>query len=309
MTQARTISVVIPFYDGGATIQRAIDSIEAQTRRPAEIVVVDDGSPTSLPELRSTLPLVVASHPTNRGIPAARNTGIAAATGEWIGFLDQDDEWEPTKLERQVARMEAHEGRAIVFGTLRHEGPGVRAWDWPPARAIRRIRAGGDRAMAALVHWGNAAPFVTLLLPRVVFERVGPLDESLRGGSDDYEYVIRAVAEGVPLVHDGGAYSAVHHFTGRNYSAHAPRWLEDNFQLIERLAERYPLVAAWRARALARVEYTYGRHHDRTGESAAARERYIEAARLDPRWWKPRAARMWLRLPRRVRAWVERRMK
>ena len=300
------VSVVIPFYRGADTIERAVRSIAAQTRRPREIVVVDDGSPEPLPEIASDVPLRRVRHETNRGIPAARNTGIRAAAGSWIGFLDQDDEWVEDKLERQwaVAQAAAGDEPPVVFGRLFHTGAGRAPWVWPRKRSIAPLERGGDAALREIMRSGNAAPMVTLLVARATLERHGELDESLRGGSDDYEYLLRVVAAGVPLRYDGGGregYSAVHHFTGSNYSAHAPRFLKDDLELVDALARRYPLVARRADRLKARTHYMLARHHDRAGERAAASTHYAQASRLDPAWPPPRLARMALALPQPVR--------
>lgn len=305
------MSVVIPYYRGADTIERAVRSIERQTVRPAEIVLVDDASPTPLPTLGAEVPIRVVRHDANRGIPAARNTGIGAAAGDWIGFLDQDDEWVPDKLERQMplARRDAAGALPVVFGRLHHTGGGVRPWTWPAARTARRLEAGGDAAMRALARAGMAAPIVTLLVARETLDRVGRLDETLTGGADDYDLVLRLVAEGVPFRFDGDGpegHTAVHHFTGANYSAHAPRWLADDLVLIERLAERYPLVARWKAELLAQIHYTFGRHHDRSGSPMRARRHYAEARSLRPAWAKPHLALLRLALPGPARRAIER---
>lgn len=293
------VSVVIPFYDGAATLQRAVASIARQSTPPGEIVVVDDGSPAPLPDVEAgSVAVRVVRHAVNRGIPAARNTGVAAARGSLLAFLDQDDEWAPDKLERQLA-VHAAAPDAVVFGRLRHRAA-EREWSWPPDRAVARIERGGDAALRALIRWGNAVPFVTLLVPRAVFEGAGALDETLRGGADDYEFVLRLVAEGVPLRFDGGGatgWSAVHHYTGANFSAHAPRWLGDDFVLIDRLAERYPLIGARADAARARFHYTMARHHESAGEGGEAARHYARATRLAPLWPKPRLARLRLLLP------------
>lgn len=311
-----TVSVVIPFYNGAAIIERALRSLETQTRPPAEVIIVDDGSPEPLPQIRSPLPIRHLRHDSNRGIPGARNTGIRAATSTWIAFLDQDDEWVPDKLERQLevagasgssgssgdtgSGGEAGGAAPVVFGRLLHTGSNREPFVWPPAPAVPVLEEGGDQAMSVFVRRGNAAPIVTLLVPRRAFERYGLLDEGLRGGGDDFELLLRLVSEGVPLRYDrGGAhgYSAVHHFTGRNYSGHAPRFLEDALHLVPDLAARYPLVRRHEAPLLARAHYGLGRHHHRSGERARAIERYRQAARLDPRWLRPYLARVALRLP------------
>lgn len=86
------ISVIIPVYNGGKFIQRCLDSVFAQSHQPAEIIVVDDGSndetPSILAGYSSRIRLIQQE---NRGRSAARNAGMAAATGDYIAFLDADD--------------------------------------------------------------------------------------------------------------------------------------------------------------------------------------------------------------------------
>jgi glycosyltransferase involved in cell wall biosynthesis len=98
-----TITVVIPAYNTAEYIGRAIDSVLAQTRRPDEIIVVDDGSTDDTSGIVETYGSQVRLiRRENAGVSAARNTGINAATGEWIAFLDGDDEWLKEKLQLQV---------------------------------------------------------------------------------------------------------------------------------------------------------------------------------------------------------------
>lgn len=303
------VAVVIPFYEGHETIQRAVDSLNRQTLPPAEIVVVDDASPRPFRpgDIRSAVPLRTVSHDHNRGIPAARNSGIRAATSDWLGFLDQDDEWAPDKLERQWSRVEqsGSDEELVIFGRLLMETGEGPPYLLPPRRAIAALEAGGRRAARAFVVHGNVAPMVTLLIPRAVFDRYGSMDESLRGGADDAELVLRLVGEGVHFRFDDepGAdrWSAAHRFTGRNYSVHAPRWIADQLDFFPRLAERYPVLKPFRDAYLARARYTLGRHHDRRGEAEAARAEYRRARRLDPRWWRPWVARARLAAPTPVR--------
>ena len=97
-----TISVIIPAWNAERHIVRAIRSVLAQTRPADEIIVVDDGSIDGTAEaVRTFGDQVRLIRQPNGGASVARNTGIAAATGEWIAFLDADDEWLPEKLELQ----------------------------------------------------------------------------------------------------------------------------------------------------------------------------------------------------------------
>ncbi len=101
-----TISVVIPYYNGSRTIGEALASIRAQTLQPNEIVIVDDASKpeeaAALDQIALPLGAVVIHNSRNGGPSVARNTGIARAKSEWIAFLDCDDLWAPTKLQRQA---------------------------------------------------------------------------------------------------------------------------------------------------------------------------------------------------------------
>lgn len=103
------ISVVIPAYNAGPYIGRAIESVLNQTVLPAEILIVDDGSTDNTIEVVGSYGnRVRLIEQANAGASAARNAGIEAATGEWIAFLDGDDEWIPEKLERQIELLARH---------------------------------------------------------------------------------------------------------------------------------------------------------------------------------------------------------
>lgn len=99
------ISVVIPTRSRPALVIRALKSVLAQTLKPLEIIVVIDGpDEATLKALKSIKneKLKIMALPENLGKADARNVGIKAASGEWIAFLDDDDEWLPEKLEKQI---------------------------------------------------------------------------------------------------------------------------------------------------------------------------------------------------------------
>lgn len=111
-----TVSVVIPVHNGSATIAAAIDSALRQTRRPLEILVVDDASTDSTRSVvdalagTSEVPVRLLATPVNGGPGVARNVGWDAAAGDLVAFLDADDVWHPQKLEIQVPVMESAPG-------------------------------------------------------------------------------------------------------------------------------------------------------------------------------------------------------
>jgi glycosyltransferase involved in cell wall biosynthesis len=102
------VSVVIPTYNRAAVVQSAIESVLAQTFSDLEIIVVDDGSSVGTGQiLRETYGGRIRYFAqANQGASAARNKGIAEARGEWIAFLDSDDQWEKDKLEWQLKALE-----------------------------------------------------------------------------------------------------------------------------------------------------------------------------------------------------------
>jgi glycosyltransferase involved in cell wall biosynthesis len=110
------VSTVIPTYNRRTQVLRAIDSVLAQTVPADEIIVVDDGSTDgSVEAIRSRYASrVKVFRQENRGVSAARRRALEETRGEWIAFLDSDDEWLPTKLERQ---FEAFAAFGDGFGT------------------------------------------------------------------------------------------------------------------------------------------------------------------------------------------------
>jgi glycosyltransferase involved in cell wall biosynthesis len=101
------VSVIIPTYNRAALVGEALASVQAQSFRDFEVLVVDDGGTDATPEVLAACRGVrVLRHPRRRGVSAARNTGINAARGEWLAFLDSDDLWRPDKLARQIFLLE-----------------------------------------------------------------------------------------------------------------------------------------------------------------------------------------------------------
>ena len=97
-----SISVVIPAYNSGKYIPRAIESVLTQTLKPDEIFIVDDNSTDDTAKIVRQFDSVRYIHQAHAGASTARNIGIEAATSEWIAFLDADDEWLPEFLHKQI---------------------------------------------------------------------------------------------------------------------------------------------------------------------------------------------------------------
>jgi len=101
------VSVVIPVLNREELLLRALASVYAQTLTPEEVIVVDDGSDVSLVAvLEEKYPQVKLLRQPNSGVSRARNFGVNQASGDWIAFLDSDDEWQPKKLQAQAKALD-----------------------------------------------------------------------------------------------------------------------------------------------------------------------------------------------------------
>ena len=121
-----SITVIVPTYNCGRFIAESIQSILAQTLQPEEIIVVDDGSTDNTEEVVGTFtdPRIRYIRQQNAGVSVARNTGLAAARGEYISFLDADDRWRPTFLEKLHAVVSHDTQLVCAFANfIRFEHP------------------------------------------------------------------------------------------------------------------------------------------------------------------------------------------
>jgi glycosyltransferase involved in cell wall biosynthesis len=175
------VSVVIPTHNRAHLIQRALRSVLEQTVQDWECFVVDDGSvddTESVVRAIGDARVQYLRHPVNRGGSAARNTGIRAAQGKWVGFLDSDDEWLPRKLERQLAQLEASElpDLALVysgFTTVRGDS------ETPPTAPVYRGRVFDQLLRSNVIGSTSLA-----LVRRDVLLALGGFDEALPAKQD-----------------------------------------------------------------------------------------------------------------------------
>lgn len=176
------VSVVVPVFNGERFLAAALDSVSAQTYRPVEVIVVDDGSTDRSPEIARSRPVRYLRQ-SNCGVAAARNAGIAAARGTLVAFIDQDDEWEPHKLTTQVGHLLDRPDLGFVLARLQ--------WFLEPGTA----KPPWLREEWLTVSTPGYAPGV-LLARRELFDRLGSYDESYEVGSDT-EWMVRARDAGV----------------------------------------------------------------------------------------------------------------
>jgi glycosyltransferase involved in cell wall biosynthesis len=182
------VSVIIPAYNAEAFVEEAVRSVFAQTYRDFEIIVVDDGSTDGTPDVvRSLEGSVRLIRQRNQGLPAARNAGAAAATGEWLAFLDADDIWLPDKLERQMRRAD---GSVVLIYTDRYNF-GARG-DLPEVQGLVTPLLEGE-IFESLLYFGNFITASSVLIQRRVFNGLGGFYEKLKA-AEDWDLWIRCAA-------------------------------------------------------------------------------------------------------------------
>jgi glycosyltransferase involved in cell wall biosynthesis len=120
---APKFSVIIPTYNRGEFVVKAVESVINQTFKDVEILVIDDGSTDNTRTiLKPYAHIVRYFYQENMGVSAARNTGINRAGGEWLAFLDSDDEWRPEYLSRQIERTAGVTGICMQAANCRFTG-------------------------------------------------------------------------------------------------------------------------------------------------------------------------------------------
>jgi glycosyltransferase involved in cell wall biosynthesis len=178
-----SVSVILPVLNGERFLGEAIASASAQTHRPLELIVVDDGSTDRSAGIAETLGARVLRR-SHAGVSAARNAGIATARGELIALLDADDRWPLNRLAAGVQRFARRPQLGFVVGRARlFLEPGTPRPEW-----FTDGLAMGQSALARQ----------TILAKRELFERVGGFDES-RDICEDLDWLARARDAGVPF--------------------------------------------------------------------------------------------------------------
>ncbi|MED5463013.1 MAG: glycosyltransferase family A protein [Myxococcota bacterium] len=186
------VTVIIPTFNRAHVLERALDSVYAQSAAPAEVIVVDDGSTDATSTLvKERFPGARYCYQSNQGVSAARNRGISMATQPWVAFLDSDDEWLPKKLKRQGEALEENPGYLFCHTD--------EIW----IRRGRRVNPMNKHAKPEGWIFPECLPLCcvspsSVMLHRDLLEEVGGFDESLPA-CEDYDLWLR-VASRYPVL-------------------------------------------------------------------------------------------------------------
>ena len=229
------VTVAVSTYNRAHLVGRAIASVRAPSIEDLEVLAVDDGSTDDTPAVLARIDdrrLRIVRHDQNRGISRARNTAIAAATGEWIAFLDDDNEWAPDYLERQLSLATTHAGADVVYCRARRLD----------ARTGREMvvpfRMAQGRVFDDLV--SGWIPLVSCtLFRRTALTVAGGFDESLNA-SEDRDLFLRLGQQ--------TAFVGTEHILVTRHE-HVGAQLSRNYAMLRRDADR--LDTKWKAAVVA----------------------------------------------------------
>ncbi len=275
------VSAIIPCYKGERYILDAVESVLAQTTPRVEVIVVDDASPDAsvalLEPLLSDPRVRLLRHDENRGIAAARNTGLRASSAEFVGFLDQDDLWLPDKVERQLAVFDGGPpDLGLVFSpvdTQDLDGRESRIIEVAPVPQGFNGMARADALRS--IYRANFVVTASVLLRRDCFEALGPLDETIVGGADDYEFWLRlGTSYSMRYLDHAAAVRRVH---GDNYSANTERLVADALVFAARIGRDNAELADLVEPKLAWLHSRLGSYHRNQGDYSRARAAYRES--------------------------------
>lgn len=191
-----TVSVVIPTYNGARYIGRALDSVLAQSYHDYEIIVVDDGSTDHTREvLKPYDGRIKYIYQDNQTLPVARNTGVAAASGEYVAFLDCDDMFLPAKLEIQTRYLISHGNVGLVAS-------GFQYIDQDDSVIGEHVPAVTDSSISIeSLLFGGLAPVHAVLLRRCWLDAVGGFDAGY-AFCEDVNLWYRLALAGCPMMRE-----------------------------------------------------------------------------------------------------------
>ncbi len=236
------VSVVISAYNSAKYIRATVESVLAQTFKDYELIVVDDGSTDEtgqiLHEYEGRLSYIYQE---NKKYSGARNTGIRAASGEYIAFLDSDDLWRPEKLEHQVAVMDRHPHVTLAYCQAVYIDPQGNPTQFQ-GQGVKGASGSAPLIFDPLpeLFFGTMVTTSTAMVRRSTLQEVGPFDDAHIHG-EDWELWVRLASKG-PF-----AYLPEPLAQYRIYGWHKilaveilEEWVTDQFRSLDRVTAVWP---------------------------------------------------------------------
>lgn len=241
-------TVVITCYNHGRFLAEAIESVLTQTFRPVEIIVVDDGSTDDTAAVCQRYPTVRTIYQDNAGLSAARNTGLGAARGDLVAFLDADDLLAPEAIATGVTALADNPAWAFVYGGHIGVDAGRRPiWEQRPEQ--------GAKDYESLLRRNGIGMHATVLYRRAVLQKVGGFDTSLRA-SEDYDMYLRIARDHPIGSHDRVVAEYRRHES--NMSENPERMLRSSLAVLAAQKPTSQAERAARSDGMAFYQHGYG---------------------------------------------------
>ncbi len=285
------VSVIMPAFNTAAYIAESVNSVLDQDYPGIELIVVDDGSTDGTVEiLRGYGDRLTLLTQQNQGAAVARNTGIAAAQGDFIAFIDSDDVWLPGKLTAQVLYMQQHPEIGLVHTDFLAWKPDANGQFAPPhtladppvpVTEVPEIVPEGSGWVYNQLLMESLPHTITVMMRRELVEQVGPFDPQLKRGQD-YDYWIRASR--LTEYRQLDRVTALYRLHGRGCMTRYPE-VNYEVEVVQRALGRWGLVGPngektpWpRVRErLGDACFTFGYHHYWEGDPRIARRAFFQA--------------------------------
>lgn len=181
------VSVIIPTFNRPSLLDRAIKSAINQTYKNLEIIIIDDGSTEDIKKVVDSFHdnrITFLRHDTNKGVAAARNTGIKHSKGEYVAFLDSDDEWFERKIELQLSDLK-RKGEEYLASYCKRE-----SYDDEMEKMVKYSLPGRDGNQLEHLLFECFISLSSVVVERRCFDQVGSFDEEMRQ-AEDWEMWIR----------------------------------------------------------------------------------------------------------------------
>jgi hypothetical protein len=246
MSDIPLVSVVTATFNMAHYLREAVDSVLAQDWPEIEMIVVDDGSTDDTPEVLTVYaddPRVTVIRQANAGQTKAKNAGLRAVRGEYVGFCDADNAWVPGKLCRQLPLLRANPGAGVVYGDVTLIGATGEPLGTP------RVKRWNGRITGRLLA-DNFVTFNTVLVRRAVLEEFRGFDESL-SMAIDYDLWLR-ISTKYAFLYVSEVLAQYRIWPGQMSHRTGER-LDNAFRLMQNFLQAYPesVTASERRRAWA----------------------------------------------------------
>jgi len=278
------VSVIIPTFNSAEYIEEALESVFEQTFQDFEIIVVDDGSTDETGEvLKKYGDRIRYIYQENNGPAGARNRGIRVARGEYIAFLDADDLWVSTKLEKQVDLFRQRKDLGMVTtGACSFDEKGVFGY----SADKRETLMAGDIARNIFLRSNIGTP--TVMVRKEVFDSIGYFEENIRQSEDDNMWIRIASHYDVELI-DEALIKVRNH--PRRMTLNKSELLDSVQTSIRLLMTKYGDVVKRKVEGavpikLSQVQFSIGYGYYESGDYSEARKAFIRGARYRIRTWK-----------------------